>query len=191
MDNNEIALAAQEHNLVAREVDQMVVQGQEGLNKAGEALLDVKKELRKYQDRLEQITAPLKEALKSAQDLFKPVIHPLEMAERILKEKISKATQEIAFENMRALQAAQQAMIAGDVKGAAMAASSVSNTTQVEGVRTQEILNYRVVDARIIPREFLVVDDKAVKAFIKKHKGEVQIPGIVIEKSFSVIAKRG
>ena len=188
----ELKTTAHEHQLVASEVSQMTFHGQEGITRAGLLLRDVKKDLERYKIRLQEITAPLEESLRSVRDLFRPVLEPLERTEVLLKMRISEAAKEIEEANRRALQQAQAAMQSGDVKTAALAATSVQQIQQAEGVRTQQTIRFRVVDARLIPREFLTLDEKAVKAFIKQHKGTVQpnIPGLVFEYDYTVVAKR-
>jgi hypothetical protein len=157
---------------------------------ASELLIDVKGRLKHLEERLAEITKPLNAALKSARDLFRPAMDAYGDAEVILKQKIASAHEAIAAENRRAMFAAQEAMRAGDVRAAALATTTIAEKPQVEGVRTREAWTFRVVDARLVPREFLVVDEKKIRAHIAAH-GNAPIPGVSIEKTTQVVAARG
>lgn len=157
---------------------------------ASELLVDVKGRYKVLEERLQEITKPLNAGLKSVRDLFRPPMDAYTEAENILKRKIADAHAAIAAENQRAMLAAQAALQSGDVRGAALATTTMQERVEVPGVRTQEVLTYRVVDARLVPREFLMVDDRAVRAHIAAY-GERPIPGIVIEKDLRVVAARG
>lgn len=158
---------------------------------ASELLVDVKGKLKHLEERLAEITKPLNAALKSARDLFRPAVDAYGEAEVILKQKIAAAHEAIAAENRRAMLAAQEAMQQGNVMGAALATAAIAERPQVEGVRTREAWTFRVVDARLVPREFLVVDEKKIRAHVAAHGDAQPIPGVSIEKTTQVIAARG
>lgn len=72
-------------------------------------------------------------------------------------------------------------------------AITLQNTKVESGVGNVSGLSFRtdwdieVVDAQAVPREFLTVDEKAIKALVKARKGQVSIPGIrIIEKQVPV-----
>ena len=46
-----------------------------------------------------------------------------------------------------------------------------------------------IVDATLVPREFLMVDEKLIRATVKAKKGKVEIPGVRVFKKASVAAK--
>lgn len=177
--------------LVRNELMDLPVRTNEEIAMASELLVDVKGRYKHLEERLQEITKPLNAALKSARDLFRPAMSAYEEAEQILKQKIGAAHAAIAEANRRAMLEAQAQLAAGDVRAAAVAATSIVERPRVEGVRVQEALTYRVVNALLVPREFLVVDDKKVKAHLAKYGEGAQIPGIVIEKTQQVVAARG
>lgn len=158
---------------------------------ASELLVDVKGRAKVLDDRMREITRPLNEALKSTRELFKPALRFYEDAEAVLKRKIADAHLAIAAANRAAMEAAQQQLAQGDVRGAALATSVVVEAPQADGVRTREIFGYRVVNALEVPREFLSVDDAKVKEHIRAHGKDKPIPGIVIEADVQIIAARG
>lgn len=54
----------------------------------------------------------------------------------------------------------------------------VEQTSRVEGVSMQENWKWRVVDPKLIPREYLIIDEKMVNAEVRTKKGKTNIPGI-------------
>lgn len=167
------------------------VQTPEQINIAGEILVDVKGRFKQLEERLQEITKPLNAALKSTRDLFRPAMSAYEEAEVILKQKIAHAHLAIAEANRLAMLAAQAQMAQGNVHAAALAATSMVERPTTEGVRTRESYGYRIVNALLVPREFLVVDDKKIKAHIAAHGDKNPIPGVVVEKTMQVVAARG
>lgn len=158
---------------------------------ASELLVDVKGRLKHLEERLAEITKPLNAALKSARDLFRPAMDAYSDAEVVLKQKIASAHEAIAAENRRAMLAAQEALRAGDVRAAALATAVIAEKPEVAGVRTREAWTFRVIDASRVPREFLAVDEKKIRAHVAEHGDSRPIPGVSIEKTTQVVAARG
>jgi hypothetical protein len=57
------------------------------------------------------------------------------------------------------------------------------------GVRLRIDYDYEIVDFDAIPREWLTIDDKRVRAHLKETAGTVQIPGLSIIRSQKVVAR--
>lgn len=192
---SELALATAKETTLAQQVRDALrdlpVRTNTEIEVASGLLVDVKGKAKALDDRMREITKPLNEALKSTRDLFRGALGAYEEAEEILKRKIADAHLAITAANVAAMQAAQQQLAQGDVRGAALATSAMVEKPQAEGVRTQEIFTYRVVNALEVPREFLVVDDSKVKAYIKTFGKDKPIPGIVIESDVRIVASRG
>jgi hypothetical protein len=176
---------------VLNELKDLPVRTNEEITMASELLVDVKGRYKRLEERLHEITKPLNAALKSARDLFRPAMNAYEEAEQVLKQKIGAAHAAIAESNRRAMLEAQARLAQGDAHAAALAATAIVERPRVEGVRVQEVLTYRVVDVTLVPRDFLVVDDKKVRAHIAKFGEGAVIPGIVVEKAQQVVAARG
>ncbi|MGL4258013.1 MAG: hypothetical protein ACRCSL_16890 [Microbacterium sp.] len=187
----ETSQEAQEATVVRNELRDLPVHTHEEISFASELLVDIKGRHKKLEDRLHEITKPLNAALKSTRDLFRPAMTAYEEAEQILKAKIGAAHAAIAAANQRAMLEAQAKLAQGDVHAAAVAATAIAERPRNEGVSVREALTYRVVNALLVPREFLVIDDKKVRAYIAQHGEAAQIPGITIEKTQQVVASRG
>lgn len=187
----ETSAHATEANAVKAALADFPVTTKEQIELASGILVDVKGKARALEERLQEITRPLNAALASVRDLFRPALNAYSEVEVLLKRRIADAHMAIERANREAMEAAAAQMAAGNVLAAAQAATSMVERPAAEGVRTQEILTYRVVNALEVPREFLTVDDKKVRAHLAAHGEASKIPGIVIEKDVRIIAARG
>lgn len=187
----ETSAHAVEANAVKAALLDFPVATKEQIELASSILVEVKGKAKVLEERLQEITRPLNAALASVRDLFRPALNAYSEAELLLKRRIADAHLAIEKANREAMAVAQAQMAAGNVHAAAQAATAMVERPATEGVRTQEILTYRVVNALEVPREFLTVDDKKVRAHLAAHGENTKIPGIVIEKDVRVIAARG
>ncbi len=64
-------------------------------------------------------------------------------------------------------------------------------TQKTEGVSTRKIWKARVVDADKVPREWLIVDEKALDGFAKATKGSKQIAGVEFYQEETMAIGRG
>lgn len=60
----------------------------------------------------------------------------------------------------------------------------------MEGVTTRTTWKYTVEDLASVPREYLMLDEKKIKAVVKAMKGETAIPGIRVHEEGSVAVKK-
>lgn len=61
---------------------------------------------------------------------------------------------------------------------------------QVQGVTTREDWDFRIVDDSLIPREYLLVNEQALRAVAKSTKGRARIPGVEFYPKQVVAASR-
>lgn len=57
---------------------------------------------------------------------------------------------------------------------------------KVKGISSRGKWNFTVVSLADVPREFLVVDEKAIRAYLKDHKDAPEIPGIQFTRETKV-----
>jgi hypothetical protein len=144
---------------------------------------DFEKQLKQRQDFL---LAPVKAAGERIKALFTPAMKQLEEAERGVKLKLSiyaaEQSRRQAEERQKLLAAAVEANETGDSETAADLATSAASimpeakTKHVEGggaVRTTMVWKFKVTDASKVPREYLEVSDKLVRAAIRNGIREV------------------
>jgi len=147
---------------------------------AGEILVDVKKKLRTLEDRLKEITAPMRAAEKSARDLFRPAISALEEAESLLKSKVAQAQRKQMEINRLAMEATQAALQSGDSRGAALAAAVIAPTAPPANVGTRDVWKFLVENPELVPRAFCSPDDGKIRAHIKIYGDKQPITGVNI-----------
>jgi len=56
----------------------------------------------------------------------------------------------------------------------------------VKGLSLVETWGHKVEDEAAVPREYLMVDEKAIAAEVKRMKGMTDIPGVTVERNYTV-----
>lgn len=74
-----------------------------------------------------------------------------------------------------------------------VAQKQAGTAAPLEGVTTRSTWKYAVEDLSLIPREYLVLDEKKVKAVVKAMRADTNIPGIRVfeDASVAVSSKKG
>lgn len=152
---------------------------------------DTKQRFTSVKQRYDEVVKPLVYATDVLRGIFRPTLDTLEKLEKLLKGEILATTRAIEDMNRAALQEAQAKMEAGDSRGAAIVASTLQASSLPEGTHTRKGWDYSVVDLAKVPREFLSLDTKKVRAHIAKHGDSVAIPGILITPKTTLVAKKG
>jgi len=118
----------------------------------------------------ESVTKPLNEALRNTRELFAPIEEQFAKAEAIVKTKLLDYKRKIDAEARVA-----EAKIAARVENGTMrldtaerkldAVERVENTTRgkVGEVQVRVIKKVRIVDAAVLPREYLIPDEVAIR----------------------------
>jgi len=166
-----------------------MVRSSEDIAAVSPILQHIKGDMKRLKERKERITRPLNEALKEIRDFFRPAEQRLEEAEVLLKSAIGAAQKAIYEQNRIAQQQTQMALQQGDVRLAAQVSGAIQGTEAPQGLSFRERFSYRVVNAAIIPREFLMPDDKRIKEHVSKYGMANPIPGIAVEPEVQVVAK--
>lgn len=182
---------AQSSKLLFEQVKAFTIYDQQGLDIAGSILKDVKGRWKEIEARRKTITQPMQAALKNVQALFKEPLDYYASIEAMLKSKILDAQQRARAAQDAALLAVQQAHVAGDRQGVAVALHQVQQAEAVnpEGVGNRSVWTYAVMDEQQIPREFWIVDHTALAAYVRQTKGTVKVPGIHIYEQPTVAVK--
>lgn len=147
---------------------------------------------------------PLARLTKACQALFNPPLKVLEQAKNIVKEKMGayaleqrniqlaaqqRANQEAEDAREKLLAKAERAEEVGnseramvlEARAQSVAAPTIqSETPKVAGVQLREHWLFAVTDADEVPREYMIVDEQAVRAAVNASKGTVKIPGVRI-----------
>ncbi len=141
----------------------------------------------------ESITKPLNEALKNARKLFAPVEEQFAKAEVIIKQKLLAYKKKIDAEAEE-----EEEKIAAKVEGGKMKFETgekkiekierVDNTTKgkVGAISVKIIKKVRITDAALLPREYLIPDQVAIR---RDALGGKPIPGVEVYNEEIIAAK--
>lgn len=189
---------------------------QQTYNAAAEMLLGIKDLRKQIDETFDPIIKSAHEAHKTACDAKKKAESPLADAESIIKrmigawsieqERIRREAEERArieaakLEEEMRIQAAVNAAEAGaDTETVAQIMETpqpiimptVAPTFEsAVGISTRKVWKYRIVDEKLIPREFLMPNERAISAIVKGMKGKTNIPGIEVYEEIGVAAGR-
>lgn len=158
---------------------------------ANEALGDAKSAWKRLEKQKKEATKLLNDALKTIRGWFKPAQDFYAQAERILKAKIAEAHRRAQEEQDRALREAQEAHQAGDAAAVreAMVQSQASEIEQASNVSIIKTWDFEIVDAGLLPREYLVPNETAIRGVVKSLGDNANIPGVRVFKTDTVVRR--
>lgn len=187
---------------------------------AGDFLKKIKGAYNEIEDERKKITKPLDDTKKAIMDFFNRPLKVLADAEQKLKygmltfvneeEKKRLAMQAKLQEEARALEAKEKAKLEAkalkkEAKGDTETADALraqaqavqapvpvlqSNVTAVGGVSTKKLWRYRITNMALIPREYMIVNEKMLGALATATKGAVPVAGVEFYQE-TVIASAG
>lgn len=165
-----------------KQFQQIEIDGQDDFGAVGELLTEIKRRSKALETARKEITAPMLDAKKKVDDLFRTPLDLLTRCEGVLKAKVQAYMRQREAEVLKQISDPAAADAAALVPAAAMA-------TLPTNMSERRVWTFEVVDASLVPRDFLLVDSEKVREAIKALGGEnVVIPGIRIfqEKQLSV-----
>lgn len=151
---------------------------------------DLKAKKKRLEAGKKEVTGPINELLDKIHDLYRPLLSSLDQSEGILKKKMAEALRRLQEEQTLALQAVSKAVREGAMSEAKVAMDGMPGADLPEGMSVREIWKFKVVDASLVPNEFLmvVVNDSAIEAAVAN--GIREIPGVDIFKQDSVTIRQ-
>lgn len=155
------------------------VENAETLLTANTMLSQLKDMSTKWENHRTSITKPMLEAKKRIDALFQPADEQLEAMTRELKTKViayhRDAEAKQAAERRKLVEQAEQQAAAGDTEAAAASAlAAVDASTpvlrtavnSVGSTQLKSVWTFEVTDMSLVPREYLVVDEKRIRAAV-------------------------
>lgn len=184
----DITVFEKEIDPIASEAEVLTIVTQEDMAGAVTLLSNLNRSLDKITEEKEKVTKPLNEALKAERGRWKPFETKLESAISTIRSKMSSYQTEsarlakIEEEKIAARIAPGKGNLSMEtatkkIDEIERADKSVATDAGLVKFRTDKKL--KITDALIIPREYLVVDEKAVFEALKKGAA---IPGAEIEE---------
>lgn len=174
-------------------------------NDAAERLKSIKGAMKRVVDFFKPTKQAQDEAKRRILEAEKKLLTPLEEAEGYAKRAMltyQQEQQQIAQEEQRKLQAAadlaarkererlqklsdaakkpetQQKYAEAAAEVSAPVVHVPTAAPVVAGITTKKVWKYRVTDAALVPREFLMVNDKALAGYARAMKGAVPVAGV-------------
>lgn len=155
------------------------------------------------------------ELLASAETTIKGAIGVYQAEERRKAEELRKAAEEVARkerellaeEARQAAEAAKAAAAAGDEEAAAQASMQaavlaaeaevvehfapavVEQPAKLAGISSRTDWDFEITDVNAIPREFLVVDEKKIRQYVKAMKSDAKMPGVRVFAKETIAAR--
>jgi hypothetical protein len=148
---------------------------------AGEELKEIKGEIKRIESVRDEAVKPLQAVVAVIRGWFATPLARLAEAETIRKGGIAAYLRQREADERAALEAARIAALADD--GAASAAALATITAagpmpKVAGLSSVPVYKFEVTDASLLPREYLMPDEKTIGAKVRGAKGNIQIPGV-------------
>jgi hypothetical protein len=170
------------------------IECQSDIDAFGRALVETKTRIANLEELERSITRPIRASLEAARAVFAPVKANYAALEGVLKAKIADATVRFREREAEAQVRAQVFAEEGDTVAAHAALVASPAPVTPSGITTREDWTFRVVDPSLVPRDFLAVNDSAIRAAMRAAvKGGGTPPviaGVAFERVTRVIARR-
>jgi hypothetical protein len=133
------------------------------------------------------ITGPMNQSLRGVNDLFRPMKTALEEAERTVKRRIAGYLEQCERDNLAAIQAAA---VAPSAEQAEDALALVEAAAPPAGVSIRYQWVFEVVDANLLPREYLEPAMWKIGRAVRDSDGTIEIPGITVRQEPIVTSRK-
>lgn len=170
------------------------IASQADLEVAGKALIEVKARWGQLEEKKRAVVDPINKSLKELRSWFKPPQDYYAECEQILKGKIAAYHQDRGRDNQAAMNEAGEAHRAGDAAGVSEALAKIDLPEKTEGVSLRETWDFEVINADLVPREYLAVDLAAVRRAMQAEVAaghEPVVPGVRFFKKTGVAVRTG
>jgi hypothetical protein len=185
--------------------DQLPVETAEDMNIASAMRDKIKERQGAIKDFMKPLVDAAHKAHKALTTRRGELLKPFEEAEASLNKKMvdwqTAEDARLAEEQKRADEAAilehaakaeeegNDALAEAIVEGEVAVAAAPVEKSQTKGVSFVETWQFEIEDAFKIPRQFLIPDEKSIKAVVTAQKGRTQIPGVRVFPKKSVKSK--
>jgi hypothetical protein len=178
MDNTkELSVVKTQAEKALMKVNDMAIESADSYKEAEDVLIKIKTVGKMIKEKKEAITKPLNDSLKQIRELFKPIETTHEAAEAIIKKKM------VEYRNAEDAKAEKEkARITAKVEsGYIKPETAIAKMDKVADVKadlkeagvktsTRKLPRVRIINPELIPREYLVVDEKKVLDDLKAGK---------------------
>jgi hypothetical protein len=147
------------------------------------AAAEVRQRWQRLDDLEKTITRPMLQALEAARSVFRPAKAYWREAEGVIKARLGELRVAAEDADRRALQAAREAAKEGDADGAVVALRTRPGKVVTPGTGSRLDWDFEVVSVDLLPPEFLVPDERAIRDEVRRQVNaasgeEPEIPGV-------------
>lgn len=179
IDRTELAQIAQYWTEALQEIEALACETEDQLQWWGSILAGASSALKASAEERETLVRPILEAKRTVDAAFKHSDACVEAVKQLAKRKIASFHQARAEERRVGLALVAEAAQAGDAAAFGVAVQAVPSEAVMVGTAVTWVWQYTVLDVQKIPREFLVVNDAAIKAHLKAGG---TVPGIAASR---------
>lgn len=179
---------------VAQRASQLIVESQEDMNKATDALHNVRQAEKYIDEKKTDITRPLMKSLSGIRDLFKPLELQLSEANKIIKAKmLSWQVQEddrVNKEKERIAKRVEKGTMKAETgagKLEALGEAPTKSTGEVGKSSIRTVRKIRIVDETVIPREYLTPNMTLITESILRKN--ITITGVESYDEKSIVSR--
>jgi hypothetical protein len=170
----EAATEAGEASAVLASVRAFTIDTAEDLSFAAEILAEVKGKNKRLEELKQTATQPINAALKAIRSWFAPAQTHYSEVEGLLKSKIAGYHQAVEARRLAALEKIDDAADSATIT-TALAELGEAQKPVTKGVSVTEVWAFEIIDAQLIPRDYLVPDHAAIRRAIAAG---LDIPGV-------------
>jgi hypothetical protein len=203
IDTTRAGTALTEANVVLDSAKSVVIKTPEQANQAGDWRNKIKAKLKQLDAERKELTKPLDDVKSKIMDKYRPATEALDAAYKLFDQALIKwldDQEKIRQEQQRKLdeeaekkrksaeaKAAEWADKGNDKKAEEWAekaetvvAPIVAAAPKVTGMMFRDDWDFEITNSTIVPRQFMIPDEKAIRAYVKATKGKSPIEGVRI-----------
>lgn len=213
IDTKKAETAVTEANVVLDSAKSVVIKTPEQANQAGDWRNKIKAKLKQLDAERKELTKPLDEVKAKIMDKYRPATEALDAAYKLFDRALVKWLDDqeaIRREQQRKLdEEAEKKRKSAEAKAAEFAAKGndkkadewaekaettvapvVAAAPKVEGMTFRDDWDFEITNSTIIPRQFMIPDEKSIRQYVKATKGKSPIEGVrIIPKKVAVTGR--
>lgn len=198
MENKELAVVEKKIKGMQEMVESTVVTNDDELALISDKIKNVKQMGKFVKEKKDEFVAPAKEIIERAKEMFDGPIKQCANAEEVLKQKAQKYLTAKEDKRLKDAKKIEDDLAAGKIKKVETAVNKLealpeqkkSVATGSSTLRMQKRKVAVIVDLKLIPDEFWVVDEVRVKkeAIEREKNGIEGIPGVIIKEESTMVS---
>ena len=160
---------------------------QDRRDRAGKVLAEIRIRRKALDDQRKGITGPILEGKRRVDALFKPIDEYWAVCDQALTDRLLVATRVANQAQLKALETV--AATQGDTDSATLVLAHSPAETPA-GLDVRKSWSFRIIDADRVPDEYWRIDEDKIRRMVIAAKGEIEIPGVVVEQETSFARSR-